>query len=89
MSSLKLLQEPTLKNSHSKSTKTRSVSNEDDLIDLFPTARYFQIHLRYIHDTNETMNTELQQLKEAVFKLDTKLDRLLALLSTKDTLNRE
>ncbi|MFZ2726084.1 MAG: hypothetical protein WAX77_07545 [Methylococcaceae bacterium] len=89
MSSLKLLQEPTLKNSHSKTSKTRTVSNEDDLIDLFPTARYFQIHLRYIHDTNETMNTELQQLKEAVFKLDNKLDSILALLSNNDAVNRE
>lgn len=84
MSSLKLLQEHTPKSANVKATKTRRISTEDDLVDLFPTARYFQIHLRHIHDNNEAMQVELQQLKVIIATLDNKVDRLLALVSHTD-----
>ena len=69
----------------------RSFIKEDDLIDLFPLPRYFQVHFEHIHDNtrdvqgklnhlNHDMQSQLNQLKEALANMEGKLDRFMALL---------
>ena len=94
MTTLKCLQE------HQQNTKLalspvntdkRSIMKEDDLIDLFPLPRYFQIHFGHIHDNsheiqgelnhlNHDFHNQLDQLKETLAKVEGKLDRFIALL---------
>ncbi len=64
-----------------KLPKNRTLSKEDDLIDLFPLPRYFQIHFQNVHENNHELQNELAQLKQYVARVDDKLERLLALLS--------
>jgi hypothetical protein len=69
----------------------RSINEEDDLIDLFPLPRYFQVHFEHIHDNthdvqgklnhlNQNMQSQLDQLKLTLAKVEDKLDRYMALL---------
>jgi hypothetical protein len=53
---------------------------EDDLIDLFPQPRYFQVHFQHIHENAHDLQDKLVQLKDYVAKVDEKIDRVLALL---------
>ncbi len=76
MQPLKLSKSP----NHVTALKDRTDTNNDDLIDLFQKPRYFQVHFQHIHETNHQLQDELAQLKDAVSKVDKKLDCLLALL---------
>ena len=69
----------------------RSIKQEDDLIDLFPLPRYFQVHFEHIHDNahdvqgklnhlNHDMQSQLNLLKDTLAKVEGKLDRFMALL---------
>ena len=69
----------------------RSIKKEDDLIDLFPLPRYFQVHFEQIHDNthdvqgkldhlNHDIQSQLDQLKLTLAKVEGKLDSLIALL---------
>ncbi|MFZ2169354.1 MAG: hypothetical protein WAW61_06895 [Methylococcaceae bacterium] len=71
--------------------KKRRIRKEDDLIDLFPLPRYFQIHFEHIHDNshevqgklthlNHDLQSQLDQLKQTLAKVEDKLDRFIALL---------
>lgn len=80
MSELKLSQEPKLKPRPPRLSSKRSLHKDDDLIDLFPLPRYFQIHFQHIHDKADNIQNELTQLKQHVAAVDAKLDHLLALL---------
>jgi hypothetical protein len=64
-----------------RADNNRHLSNDDDLIDLFPKPRYFQVHFQHIHEHNQQLQDELMQLKGTVAHLDEKLGCLLALLS--------
>jgi hypothetical protein len=70
----------------------RSINEEDDLIDLFPLPRYFQVHFEHIHDNthdvqgklnllNHDVQSQLNQLKQTLTTVEDKLDRFIALLS--------
>lgn len=61
--------------------KDRSIKSDDDLIDLFPLPRYFQVHFQHVHENTHDLQGELVQLKDYVAKVDEKLERLMALLS--------
>jgi hypothetical protein len=63
----------TLKECHSE--------KDDDLIDLFPKPRYFQVHFQHIHENAWLLREELAQLKDSVREIDKKLECLLARLS--------
>lgn len=63
----------TLKDCHS--------GKDDDLIDLFPKPRYFQVHFQHIHENTCHLREELAQLKDSMAEIDDKLERLLAQLS--------
>ena len=64
-----------------KTFKDRSVQQDDDLIDLFPLPRYFQVHFQHVHENTHNLQGELAQLKDYVVKVDEKLERLMAQLS--------
>ncbi|MGZ8916160.1 MAG: hypothetical protein ACXW1Z_24025 [Methylobacter sp.] len=77
METLKLIQ----KSKTEKKPKQRRIKAEDDLIDLFPLPRYFQVHFQHVHENTHDLQGELVQLKDYVAKVDEKLERLMALLS--------
>jgi hypothetical protein len=77
METLKLVQ----KSKNSKNPKARRIKTEDDLIDLFPLPRYFQVHFQHVHENTHDLHGELAQLKDYVARVDEKLERLMALLS--------
>jgi hypothetical protein len=81
METLKLVQKSKSIKIPVKPSKNRSVKKDDDLIDLFPLPRYFQVHFQHIHENTYDLQGELAQLKDYVTKVDEKLDRLMALLS--------
>jgi hypothetical protein len=69
-----------------------SIKKEDDLIDLFPLPRYFQVHFEHIHDNthdvqgklnhlNHDIQSQLDQIKQTLAKVEDKLDRFIMLLS--------
>jgi hypothetical protein len=69
----------------------RSINEEDDLINLFPLPRYFQVHFEHIHDNtydvqgklnllNHDVQSQLNQLKQTLATVEDKLDRFIALL---------
>ncbi len=77
MKTLKLVQ----KSKTAKIAKGRNITEDDDLIDLFPLPRYFQVHFQHVHDNSHDLQGELAQLKDYVAKVDEKLERMMALLS--------
>ena len=81
MKTLKLVQKARDANSPAKIPKARSVKKDDDLIDLFPLPRYFQVHFQHVHDNSHDLQSELSQLKDYVAKVDEKLERMMALLN--------
>jgi hypothetical protein len=80
METLKLVQESKGVNIPVKRSKNRSVKKDDDIIDLFPLPRYFQLHFEHAHQNIHDLQSELVQLKEYVAKVDEKLECLVALL---------
>jgi hypothetical protein len=81
MKTLKLVQKDTDATRPAKMSRARSVTKSDDLIDLFPLPRYFQVHFQHVHDNSHDLQTELAQLKDYVVKVDEKLEQLMSLLS--------
>ena len=77
MNTLKFKQE----SNSEKMTKERRMEGSDDLINLFPQPRYFQVHFQHIHENTHDLHDELAQLKNYVIKVDKKLERLVKLLS--------
>ena len=81
METLKLVQKTKREKILANLPKNRRVEIDDDLIDLFPLPRYFQVHFQHTHENTHELKSELSQLKDYVAKVDEKLGRLLALLS--------
>ncbi|HEY8097547.1 MAG TPA: hypothetical protein VIE65_15865 [Methylobacter sp.] len=81
MKTLKLVQKAKDANSPAKMSKARRVTEKDDLIDLFPLPRYFQVHFQHVHENSHDLQGELAQLKDYVAKVDEKLERMMALLN--------
>lgn len=54
--------------------------SDNDLIELFPLPRYFQVHFQHIHDNAEFLRKEVSQLKHYTACVEAKLDTLLNLL---------
>lgn len=81
MKTLKLVQESKGGKSPAKTPKNRTIKPDDDLIDLFPLPRYFQVHFQHVHENTQDLQVELVQLKDYVAKVDQKLERLMAMLS--------
>jgi hypothetical protein len=96
MTTLKCTQE----NRHNKTVKSpgnhennnSNTKKEDDLIDLFPLPRYFQVHFEHIHDNthdvqgklnhlNHDIQGQLDQIKQTLASVESKLDRFIMLLS--------
>jgi hypothetical protein len=63
-----------------RDSKKRNITEEDDLIDLFPLPRYFQVHFEHIHDNAHDIQSQLDQLKQTLASVEDKLDRFMALL---------
>lgn len=57
-----------------------SDSERDELIELFPLPRYFQVHFEHIHDNADALRREVRQLRQYAASLEAKLDTLLNLL---------
>jgi hypothetical protein len=81
MKTLKLVQTCKTEKIPAKLSKDRSIKNNDDLIDLFPLPRYFQVHFQHVHENTHNLQGELAQLKDYVVKVDEKLERLMTQLS--------
>ncbi|MCX7103402.1 MAG: hypothetical protein NTX38_18445 [Methylobacter sp.] len=81
MKTLKLVQKSKTEKIPAKLSKDRSIKDNDDLIDLFPLPRYFQVHFQHVHENTHDLKGELAQLKDYVTKVDDKLERMMALLS--------
>jgi hypothetical protein len=81
MKTLKSMQKTKEANIPAKMPKGRSVTENDDLIDLFPLPRYFQVHFQHVHENAHDLHGELAQLKDYVAKVDEKLERLMAVLN--------
>jgi len=71
--------------------KRSLILKEEDLIGLFPLPRYFQIHFEHIHDNahelqgklnhlNHDLQNQLDLIKESLVKVESTLDRFIALL---------
>ncbi len=80
MENLKLVQKSKSVKIPAKASKNRNIKKDDDLIDLFPLPRYFQVHFQHVHENTHDLQGELVQLKDYVAKVDEKLERLMALL---------
>jgi hypothetical protein len=93
MTTLKQLQEHKDKNEPSQleNPEKHSIKQGDDLIDLFPLPRYFQIHFEHIHDNtydvqgklkhlNHDLQSQLDQLGQTLAKVEGKLDGIITLL---------
>jgi hypothetical protein len=93
MTTLKQLQEPKHKKEFNSPVNPEkcSINEEDDLIDLFPLPRYFQVHFEHIHNNthdvqgklnylNHDVKNQLEQLKQTLATVENKLDRFIALL---------
>ena len=89
MTTLKCLQELKDKKELTphENPEKRRIMKEDDLIDLFPLPRYFQVHFELIHDVqgklnhlNHDMQNQLDQLKRTLAAVEGKLDRFIVLL---------
>lgn len=80
MEKLKLVQKSKSARIPAKTSKKRNIKKDDDLIDLFPLPRYFQVHFQHVHENTHDLQDELVQLKDYVAKVDEKLERLMALL---------
>lgn len=50
--------------------------NEAELVELFPSSRYFQIHFTHVHEKVELAQTRLNELMQSIERLETKLDQL-------------
>ena len=81
MKTLKLIQKSKNVKIPAKIANDRMMNKDDDLIDLFPLPRYFQVHFQHVHENIHDLQGELAQLKDCVAKIDEKLERLMALLS--------
>jgi hypothetical protein len=81
MKTLKLAQQSKDAKKSVKTPEQRRVKADDDLIDLFPLPRYFQVHFQHVHENTHDLQDELLELKDYVAKVDEKLERLMALLS--------
>ncbi|WP_340123911.1 hypothetical protein [Methylobacter svalbardensis] len=81
MKTLKLVQKSKNVKIPAKIANDRMMNKDDDLIDLFPLPRYFQVHFQHVHENTHDLQGELVQLKDYVAKIDEKLERLMALLS--------
>ena len=81
MKTLKLVQESNNVKKTAKTPKNRSINTDDDLIDLFPLPRYFQVHFQHVHENAHDLQSELVVLRDYVAKVDEKLERLMELLS--------
>ena len=55
---------------------------EDDLIDLFPLPRYFQVHFAHIHENIRDVQGKLDRLTQTPTTVEGKLDRFIALRAT-------
>ena len=58
----------------------RSIKKEDDLIDLFPLPRYFQVHFEHIHENTADVQGKIDRLTQTLAAVEGKLDRFIALL---------
>lgn len=81
MKTLKLVQKSTDVKIPAKTSKNQLMNKDNDLIDLFPQPRYFQVHFQHVHENTHDLQGELVQLKDYVAKIDEKLERLMTLLS--------
>ena len=77
----------TLRSTHKKLLSQRVAQNDrfdsigtEELLELFPLPRYFQIHFTHIHENCERANSQLDELKQRIDRVEQKLDRLLAVL---------
>ncbi len=52
----------------------------EELLELFPLPRYFQIHFGHIHDNTEQAMRQLDELKQRIERVEEKLDQLLAVM---------
>jgi plasmid replication initiation protein len=82
MTTSKLAQERKRSSKPTKMLEERRVHEGDDLLDLFPLPRYFQVHFQHVHENAKDIQAQMIQLREYVTQVDVKLDRLTALLNT-------
>ena len=59
------------------------LSNEE-LLDLFPLPRYFQVHFSHLHEILDQTKTQIDELKKDNKRLEEKLDRLLSVLASEE-----
>lgn len=50
----------------------------EELLELFPLPRYFQIHFSHVHDNHEHAKLQVDELKQSIHRVEQKLDLLLA-----------
>ncbi len=92
MTMLKYSQVPNNKKKVRSSAKPDKldIKHDDDLSDLFPLPRYFQIHFAHIHDKTHDIQDQidhldnglqgqLDQLKLSITNVENKLDRFITL----------
>ena len=59
-----------------------SVATEE-LLELFPLPRYFQIHFNHVHENTDRVKQQCEELEQQVRRIEDKLDRILDVLSQK------
>ncbi len=70
----------TIKNKPKTATPGQSeqTARGDDLLNLFPMPRYFQVHFEYLHANSQELKIQINQLKQSLDRVETKLDRFLS-----------
>ena len=75
----------TLRVEHKKLPRQQVVQNDrfdsigtEELLELFPLSRYFQIHFTHVHENCGHAQRQLDELKQSINRVEQKLDRLLA-----------
>jgi L-lysine 2,3-aminomutase len=81
MKTLKLVPKSKADKIQTKHHKNRPMELDDDLIELFPQSRYFQVHFQHMHENTHELKSELAKLRDYVATVDKKLEQMMVLLS--------
>lgn len=60
--------------------RAEQLSNEE-LLDLFPLPRYFQVHFSHLHENLDQTKHQIDELRKENKRLEEKLDRILSALA--------
>lgn len=67
---------PPIQNLPERSSEQAVAAIETASAQHFPSARYFQVHFEYLHETNQHMQHQLAEMRQQLERLNRKLERM-------------